>query len=413
MNRLCLMMFLQYAVWGVWMPILPEYLKHGLGFGAYQVGWIGASAAAIGAICAPFLGGQLADRYCATQKYLSVVLILGGVVNLILAEQTSFTAWLCLSIVYAILYMPTLGLTNSLAMSHLPDPKRQFALVRVWGTIGWIVAGYLFSMFWLKDNLQFQWQPPFFTGDDPSDSVARIADAFRASGVLSILYGVYCLFLPDTPPKPDAVKPFAITQVIAVFTRPRMWVLLTVSVLIAATHKLYFLQTSNFLKEALDLKQSSILPAMAIGQFAEILVMAFLGRMIVGWGFKKVLILGSVCYCLRFLIFGSLWLPSEVIIASQFLHGFCFACSFAAAFIYIDRIAPPDARHSVQTAFTLVMLGFGPILGGILHGELGGLFTVEKVVNYTGIWYTAAAIAGLCTVILVFLFHEEPTETVS
>ncbi len=410
MLRLCLMMFLQYAVWGVWMPILPRYLKEVLGFSGYEVGWIAATAAAIGAICAPFIGGQLADRYFATQKYLSVTLVLGGIINLILAEQTTFSAWLSLSIVYAILFIPTLGLTNSLAMSHLSDPKRQFPLVRVWGTVGWIAAGWLFSMIWLTIDVRFHPLPPFFAGTDPPNAALRIADAFRASGVLSIFYGLYCLTLPDTPPKPDAENPIALSEVAVVFCRPSMWVLLSVSVLLAATHKLYFLQTSNFLKEALGLSEASILPAMSIGQFAEILVMAGLGTMITRWGFRIVLTIGAACYFLRFLIFGSLWLPEWFIISSQVLHGLCFACTFAGAFIYIDRIAPQDARHSAQTAFMLLILGIGPILGGVLSGALQRNFTIEGRVNYSGLWYTAAGIAGICTVVLFWLFREENTD---
>lgn len=411
MFRLCLMMFLQYAVWGIWMPILPLYLKEHLGFSGYEVGWIAATAAAIGAVAAPFLGGQLADRYFATERYLCVVLILGGIVNLILAEQTTFNAWLGLSIVYAILYMPTLGLTNSLAMSHLDDPKRHFSLVRLWGTIGWIAAGWLFSMVWLTTDLGFQIYPPFFSGNDHPERVVRIADAFRASGVISIFYGLYCLTLPNTPPNPNPEKQFALTEVLQVFARPSMWVLLAISVILAATHKLYFLQTSTFLKEELGLAKNLILPAMSIGQFAEIFVMAILGKMLTKLGFRSVLTVGAACYCLRFLIFGSVWLPRELIIASQFLHGFCFACSFAAAFIYIDRVAPPDARHSAQTAFTLVMLGIGPILGGVLSGELQRQFTQAGEVNYAGIWYSAAAIAAACTVILYAGFREQNTES--
>ena len=408
MSRLCLMMFLQYAVWGIWMPILPRYLDNYLKFSGYSIGWIGGTAAAIGAICAPFIGGQIVDRYFATQRYLSVALILGGVVNFLLAEQTSFNGWLTLSIVYAILYMPTLGLTNSLAMTHLSDTRRQFPLVRVWGTIGWIAAGWLFSLIWLTTDVHFQWLPPFFAGEDHPEKFRRMGDAFRASGVISILYGLYCLTLPHTPPRPDSDKRLAIVEVARVFSRPSMWVLLSMSVVLAATHKLYFLQTPNYLTNQLGLKDQYILPAMSIGQFAEIFVMAMLGRMITGWGFRTVLTLGAACYGLRFLIFGIVWLPWELIIASQVLHGFCFACSFAAAFIYIDRIAPRDARHSAQTAFTLVMLGIGPILGGILSGELQQHFSENGKVNYAGLWSTAALIAGVCTVILYAGFREEP-----
>ncbi len=160
------MMFLQYAVWGVWLPVLATYLQSpvaegGLGFTSGQVGWILGLAGSIGAVSAPFIAGQIADRYFSTEKFLAVLLILGGIVKIITAFQVSFSAWLLLSILYSVLYHATLSLTNSMAFAHLDDPDREWPGVRVLGTIGWIAASWIFPMLWLQSDLQLQALPPF------------------------------------------------------------------------------------------------------------------------------------------------------------------------------------------------------------------------------------------------------------
>ena len=140
-------MFLQYAVWGVWLPVLATYLQSpslegGLGFTSGQVGWIIGVAASMGAIFAPFIAGQFADRYFPTEKFLALLLFFGGIVKIILSFQTSFTAWLFISVLYSILYMPTLSLTNSMAFAHLRDPDNEWPRIRVMGTLGWISASW-------------------------------------------------------------------------------------------------------------------------------------------------------------------------------------------------------------------------------------------------------------------------------
>ena len=199
------MMFLQYAVWGIWLPVLGEYLQAspasgGLGFSGGQVGMILGLAGSIGALSAPFVAGQMADRYFSTERFLGVLLILGGVIKWITASQTGYAAWLGLSILYSVVYMPTLALTNSLAMAHLKEPEREFPAVRVWGTIGWIVAGWCFSLFWLQTDLRLQPWPPFIGGPEAPGVTHRLADALRISGVLSVLYGAFAFSLPHTPP---------------------------------------------------------------------------------------------------------------------------------------------------------------------------------------------------------------------
>ena len=149
--RLGTMMFLQYALWGAWLPVVARYLsatidEGGLGFTGSQIGMILGLAGSVGAVAAPFIAGQLADRYFSTERTLAVLVTVGGAVKWITAYQTEYSSWLILSILYSVLYMPTLALSNSITFAHISDQENDFPKIRVWGTIGWIVASWVFPI---------------------------------------------------------------------------------------------------------------------------------------------------------------------------------------------------------------------------------------------------------------------------
>ena len=202
--RLGIMMFLQYAVWGVWLPVLAIYLMAskgdgGLGFSVGDVGWILGVAAASGALTAPFIAGQIADRFLNAEIALGALLLIGGVFNIGLAYVTDFTPFLLLSVAYSICYMPTIALTNSICFANLTDPDTAFPRVRVWGTIGWIVASTLFGLLYLNTNISLTWMPWFFQGDPKPEATTLIANALIFSGIISMAYGLYAMIaLPRT-----------------------------------------------------------------------------------------------------------------------------------------------------------------------------------------------------------------------
>jgi nucleoside transporter len=409
--RLSAMMFLQYAVPGLWIPLLGRYLlapteAGGMGFSQTHLGWIMGASGTIGALTAPVVGGQLADRHFRTQRIMAVMLIAGGAILWVTSYQTTFAAWLALAVAYSLVWAPTNMLTNSLSFVHLSDPDRQFPRVRVWGTIGWIAVAWTFPALWLLQGVHTEWLPPFLVGQNRPDVTARLADAFKVAGCLAILYGLYCLTLPDTPPHRTARESLAFTKALRMVRRPSFAVLMAAGVAIAAVHQIYFMQTSNFLVE-IGLKAGYILPAMSLGQIAEIGAMAALGMALRRLGFKRVMLIGCLAYVARYAIFGTTSLPLWVIIAGQTLHGVCFACFMATAFIYVDRVAERDVRHSAQMVFGLA-LGCGPILGGWLNGWLAAWFTPDGgKLDYSRYWYTLAGIAVAAMLALAFLFRDE------
>ncbi len=412
-GRLSLMMFLQYAVWGAWLPIAGRYLsaptaEGGLGFTAGQIGLILGLAGSIGAIASPFIAGQLADRYFRTERFLGFLLAVGGVLKWVTAGQTGYQAWLWLSIAYSVVYMPTLALSNSMAFSHLEDRDRQFPRVRVWGTIGWIAVSWVFPMLYLQHDLGFQAMPPFLVGPEHPDVTARLADALRFSALISWGYALFCLFLPSTPPRRDAAEKLAFAKAFRMLREPSFAVLVAASLPISIIHQIYFIQTPPFLSH-LGLLDSQIGPAMTIGQFSEIAVMAVLGWALTRLGFRTVITIGAVAYFVRYLIWSIPALPVEVQVASQALHGVCYAGFFAAAYIYADRIAPADVRHSVQTVFGIIILGGGPVLGGILSGVLADRYALPGGgVDYASLWRVVSLI-GLATAVFFVAFFRQRT----
>ena len=410
-QRLGAMMFLQYALWGAWLPVTARYLsapvaEGGLGFTGSQIGMTLGLAGSIGAVLAPFIAGQIADRYFSTERILAFLVTAGGVVKWITSYQTEYSAWLVLSIIYSVLYMPTLALSNSITFAHIDNQENDFPKIRIWGTIGWIVASWVFPMIWLQTNLNFQWMPPFIVGAEVPNVTSRLADALKFSGLISITYGAFCFLLPHTPPKKDATEKLAFKKAFGLFRFSSFTTLVIASLAVSVIHQIYFLQTGPFLSH-IGILDSQIGPAMTIGQFAEILTMAYLGFFLKRLGFKKVITIGVAAYFMRYAIFGTESFPVWVMVASQAFHGFCYAFFFAAAFIYVDKLADEDVRHSAQTVFGIIILGGGPVIGGWLSGYLQNMYTVENIFNYSNFWYTVSAI-GLATMVFFYaLFREQ------
>jgi nucleoside transporter len=382
------MMFLQYAVWGLWLLPLPQYLgaapsAGGLGFTVGQTGWILALGGAFGAVTAPF-AGQIADRYLNAEKTLGLLLFVGGFVNFGLAYTHDYMQFLMLSIVYSILYMPTLPLTNSVSFQNLTDPAKEFPPIRMFGTVGWAVAAGVFPWIWLGTS-------------DTVENTRRIADALKTSGVVSILYALYCFFLlPKTPPKPSA-EPLAFAKALRLFKHPGFAVVALIALPIAMIHMAFFFRFFPFLTGPVQIPTKYAGLVTSIGQYSEMFFLAILGVLLKRLGFKTVLAIGIFGYALRFAIF-SMIQPWWLISAAQTLHGLCYAFFYATAYIYVEKVAPPDIRHSAQTLFGFLILGVGPILAGLYNN-----WAPQDPKTF---WMLEAGIAVAAALVLLAAFRD-------
>lgn len=394
------MMFLQYAVWGVWLPFLARYLTSspqggGLGFTDAQMGTILGLAASLGALTAPFIAGQVADRYLNAERALGILLAVGGVLNILLAGASEYRTFLLLAVAYSICYMPTLSLTNSLAFRNLSAPERQFPPVRLWGTLGWIAAQSLFPLLWLN------------SGSEAGDT-RRIADALRLSGAISIGYALYALVaLPRTPPRSDPGHPLAFVAAFGLL-RNRAFLVITLAALpVAMIHQAYFMHVFNYLSGPAGFSMGRTGLVLSVGQWSEIFFLAILGLLIPRIGFKSIFILGCAAYVGRFVVFGMVQ-ERWAIVAAQALHGLCYGCLFAGAFILVAKLAPTEIEHSAQTVFGIIILGLGPILAVFYNrfvAERYGLTgATTTFADYGKFWLTQASVAAAAGIFLLIAF---------
>jgi hypothetical protein len=260
-------------------------------------------------------------------------------------------------------------------------------------------------MIYLQTDLRLQAMPPFLVGPELSGVTSRLADSLRFSAIISWGYAIFCLFLPHTPPRREGVEPLAVAKAFRLLRQPAFAVLVAASLPISIIHQIYFIQTPPFLSY-LGLLDSQIGPAMTIGQFSEIAIMAVLGLMLTRLGFRTVITIGALAYFIRYAIWSTTGLPVELMVGSQALHGICYACFFAAAYIYTDKVASPDVRHSAQTVFGILILGGGPVLGGILSGVLQDRYMTAAGVDFASLWRVVSLI-GLGTAIFFFAFFRE------
>ena len=379
LGRLSLMMFLQYAIWGAWLPILFPFLLGHRHFSLDEVGAI-LSAGAAGAILGPFIAGQIADRHFATEKFLAISHLAGAILVWSLADCSSFWHFLVRSAIYGLIYAPTLALTNSLAFHHLPDRDRDFGKVRLWGTIGWIAAGIGIGQWLLAHHT-----PAGVTAEVAAAAQdASRADAFRLSAILGAIMGLFCLSLPHTPPSRDAGKRNASLEALQEIRKPRLLVLFLLAVPVSCIHQFYFVHTADFLSDYghdAAAKINRIFGVgggglMTIGQMSEILVLAAIPFMAKKLSRKGFLALGLAAYAARMALFAYCERPPFVLLGVA-LHGLCFGCFIFVAFMVVDEETSADVRASAQNLFNLVIVGIGIIVGSFLATSVVGNWAKE------------------------------------
>lgn len=383
--RLSLMMFLEFAIWGAWAPVLASHLLGPLKFSAKQTGWIYATLW-LACIISPFIGGQIADRYLPTQYFLAIAHLLGAILLLFAAYSKKFFTCFTLLGLYSLLYAPTLALVNSLMFSHLTDQEAQAGSIRVWGTIGWIAAGLLLALWRNSAKIKL-----------------KASDALILASLFSLVMGIFSFFLPHTPPPEKPANPLAFIEAFKLLLDYNFVIFLIISFIVTTELQFYYIPTAPFLED-IGVRQKNVSAVMTLAQFAEIFAMAIaLPLLLPKLGFRWTLTIGVLAWPARYIIFAMLK-PLWLIISSLSLHGLGYTFFFFVGQMYVDKVAPPDIKASAQALIAVVTLGLGNFLGTQLTGLAMDYFKKEQKFRWRPIFLLPCAITIACAVAFLFLF---------
>jgi len=379
------MMFLEFTIWGAWGPVLATRILGPLKMSGKQLGWIYGTLP-LGCMIAPLAAGQIVDRWCPTEVYLGISHLLGGVFLLAASRAKRFWPLVILMGLFALCFAPTLALVNSLAFAHLPEPEVQYFRVRVWGAISWVLSGWALTA-WRRSG---KWQ-------------VKSSDCLVMAGICAFIMGVYCFFLPHTPPahKAGAVLPFL--QALSMFSNTNFLIFLVISFIVTTQLQYYFLGTARYLED-IGTPHTSIPALMSIAQIAQVVAMAvILPVLFPKLGFQWTLAIGTAMWLLMFLTYARSR-RRNLIIASMALHGLAFAFFFDAAFIYVNRVAPPEIRGSAQALYTTVTLGLGLFAGTQITGFVMDRFRRENGFQWRPFFLVPCVLLTACALAFIFLF---------
>ena len=401
--RLSIMMFLQFFIWGAWYTTIAVFMTsqgmETLTHWPYTVN-------PIAAIVAPFFVGLVADRFFATEKVFGLLHLLGGIL-LLLAPQTvdNSTTFIGVLLLYNLCYMPTLALSSSLAFANLVDQEKSFPKIRVWGTIGWIVAG-LFISFVLSR---------FVTGDTRAEATAM---PLYSAGIASLVLAAFSFALPHTPPsaRGQAVSARSILGLDAFrhLGSPSFYVFIASALLICIPLAAYYNYTQLYLAAA---NVQNIAATQTLGQISETLFMLVMPLMFARLGVKWMIAVGMAAWVARYVLF-SFGAPDAVywmIALGIALHGICYDFFFVTGQIYVDKKSTPAIRGQAQGFFVFVTYGVGMLIGAQVAGNvynryLAGTQTLT-LDQWRSFWLLPAGFATLILVFFVLAFRDREVDT--
>jgi len=395
--QLSAMMFLEFFIWGAWFVTLGTYLSQSLSAGDADIGKAFGTQS-WGAIVAPFIIGLIADRYFSAQKILGILHLGGAALMYFLSTAGNFNSFFPLLLGYMILYMPTLALVNSVSFNQLKDPEKEFSPIRVFGTIGWIVAGLLIGfMGWEADKM--------------------LVNTFRLTAIMSLVLGLFSFTLPNTPP-PKAGTKASIREILGLdalqlLSKKNFLLFFLSSLLICVPLAFYYQDTNPFLNE---IGMEGAAGKMALGQVSELGFMFLIPFFFKRLGVKKMLLLGMAAWVIRYVCFayGSTGSLSFLLYLGILLHGVCYDFFFVTGQIYTDQQAGTRIRSAAQGMITLATYGLGMLIGFYIAGKLSGYYKVGDLHNWRMIWLVPAGIAAAVMVLfLVFFKQKNSTEPVA
>lgn len=423
------MMALQFFIWGAWLPLIFGYLPS-LGFTPAQQSMI-LGAFPVASIIGMFFSNQWADRRFAAEKFLAFSHLLGGLAILGCGFTREFTPFFLLMLVHCLLYVPTISITNSIAFANMKDPQKEFGIVRMGGTIGWILAAWPFTFIFVNWDAVNAANPAGLVdwigkalANPLSGDAAKVATkwTFIVSGIASLGLAAFSLVLPHTPPKrvsEGAGEKLAWLEAVRLLKHPFVLVLWLVTLVDSFVHNAYFNWTGVFLGTpvaagGVGIASNWITPVMSIGQIAEIVTMLFLGATLKAFGWRTTMIVGILGHAARFAVYAFFPQSAPLIILVQVLHGICYAFFFATVYIFVDAYFPSDIRSSAQGLFNLQILGMGALLANsICPWLIQKVYTVNGVTDFRGLFMVALIVATAGAVALALFFHPPKNPAVT
>ena len=386
--QLALMMLLQYFIWGSWYVTMGTYMTEHLGSTGVQIG-AAYSALAIATMISPFFVGMIADKYFAAQRIMGFLHLLGAVLLFLATKIIDNTAFYWIILVYSLLYMPTIALSNSIAFNQMTDPGRQFPWIRVFGTLGWIVAGLLISKL----------------------SIEKSASTFHMAAAISAALGLFSFFLPDTPPKAStsttASKALGTDAFVLFKNRPYL-IFFIAAILVCIPLSFYYGFANPFLNE---LNVDNAAAKMTLGQMSEAIFILAIPFLFYRIGVKNMLLLGMSAWILRYVCFayGDTAANMWMLYAGIILHGVCYDFFFVTGYMYTEKKAGEKIKSSAQGLFTFATYGVGMFIGTWFSGFIVDKYKIGAGHDWTKIWFVPAYIA-IGVLIYFILFFKEKRE---
>ncbi len=387
--QLSAMMFLEFFIWGSWYVTMGTYLDKVLGADGVQVG-AAYSAMAIATIISPFFVGMIADRFFSAQKVLGVLHIVGAFLLYYLTQVGNASSFYWVLLLYSLCYAPTLALANAVAFRQMQDPSKEFASIRVLGTIGWIATG------WMIDKVL-------------NITTDQLALTFKMAAVASVVLGLLSFILPDTPPKAKGTKA-SFAQILGadafvLFKDRSFTIFFIASVLICIPLSFYYSFTNLYLTEA---GMKNVTSNMTFGQFSEAFFILLIPFFFKRLGVKWMIAFGMIAWAIRFMLFGygdadaGIWM----LYAGIIMHGICFDFFFVTGQIYTDSKAGLKIQSQAQGMITMATYGIGMWIGTLLSGYVKDHYTSMSTVDWRSVWMVPAGISVAVLILFVIFFTD-------
>jgi len=386
-------MFLEFFIWGGWFVTMGTFLSQSFNATGLQLA-NAYETQSIGAIIAPFIIGLIADRYFSAQKILGFLHIIGAILLYMAGSSDNFSSFYPFVLLYMILYMPTLALVNSVAFRQMSDPSKEFPPIRVFGTVGWIIAGLVIGFLgWESQNL--------------------LAYTFYLTAAASALLGLFSFILPSTPPTADkgdySIKKILGLDALSLLNDKKYLIFFISSILICIPLAFYYQHANQFLNE---LGMARAAAVMSLGQISEALFILLLPIFLKRYGIKMTLIVGMLAWVLRYVLFayGDVGEKSWMLILGVILHGICYDFFFVSGQIYTDNKAGEQFKSSAQGLITLATYGLGMLVGFRSAGYITDQYVVDGGHDWTQIWMIPSGFALLVLIFFVLTFKNEKIE---